>query len=123
MLSKLSSFESDDWDLAHVRGVVDLSLVLDGIIAKFEHLDTERHKTAKPGREDDMMTKSIPIFKQYRERFERKREALMGGNAAPEQIIDEQLPPQIDGGFGEEVVFGQLDDAFWQEIMEEWGSF
>jgi hypothetical protein len=36
VLSKLSSFESEDWGITRVRGVVELSLVIDEIIMRFE---------------------------------------------------------------------------------------
>jgi hypothetical protein len=38
VLFELSNFESPDWDPSHVRGVLDLSLIIDNMVSQFEKI-------------------------------------------------------------------------------------
>ncbi|MCJ1389948.1 hypothetical protein MMC18_002806 [Xylographa bjoerkii] len=121
VLSKLSSFESDDWDPSHVRGVVDLSLILDGIIARFEELEAMLETRGELDNKNDMFARVIPRLRQYKDGFERKSVALMEGNPLTSQKAVEQ-PPQLDAGDASDVMLYQLDEAFWDEIVGDWGA-
>ena len=119
VLSKLSSFESDDWDLAHVRDMVDLSVVTDRFVARLEELGRGRSTV----NEKNLLSNAILKLKEYGKRFERRREALMRGKTAAEQSLAERAPDVEGGGFLEDAVwFSELDDSFWQEILGDWNS-
>jgi len=109
VLFKLSSFESPDWDLTHVRGVMDLSQILDKIISRFQEIQTSTNA-------DGLLVTVIPKLMQYREAFEKKRATLMSGHAiTPQSELEIPLHMSLD-----DLMFGQLDDGFWQEIMANW---
>ncbi|MCJ1437433.1 hypothetical protein MMC27_006820 [Xylographa pallens] len=118
VLSKLSSFESDDWDPTHVRGVVDLSLILDGIIARFEELQETRGQLAN---DDALIRRVIPRLRQYKESFEQKSVALMGQNSIASPRAAER-PAQLDAEGEPDMMLYQLDEAFWEEIIGDWGA-
>ncbi|MCJ1382984.1 hypothetical protein MMC17_006097 [Xylographa soralifera] len=121
VLSKLSSFESDGWDPSHVRGVVDLSLILDGIIGRFEELQAVLETRGQPVNDDALIPRVIPKLRQYKEGFERKSVALMGNDPMASQKAAEQ-PAQNDAEDMSDVMFYQLDEAFWEEISGDWGA-
>jgi len=119
VLSKLFHFDSPDWDFTHVQGVVDLSLVLGGLIGKFEVLQ------AAGVNQDGLFARIIPRFRQFKEAFEEKRAVLVSAQMALSQAMVEPLPPAISqmdmgDGFGG-VMFTPLDETFWQEIMADLG--
>ncbi|KAI9745103.1 MAG: hypothetical protein M1818_001381 [Claussenomyces sp. TS43310] len=113
VLDKLSHTESDDWDSTHVQGVVNISLVLDGIIARFEAI--EGYGRRAPG-DTDLLTKFLPMFRYHRQEVERKRAALMTSLTDYAQMEFSPVPHSDIGGMSG-VIFSDLDDAFWQEII------
>ena len=118
VLSKLSSFESSDWDPSHVQGVLDLSVVLDGLIDRFESLRTVRSVNGVQ-KEDDTLSRIIPRFREFKEAFERRRGQLIYGHTPTSQELVE-LSADFDMGDWKEVTFDEPDEAFWQEIMGDW---
>lgn len=110
VLFKLSSFDGPDWDLTHVRGVVDLSQILDNVISRFQEIQTSTNA-------DGLLVTIIPRLMQYKEAFEKKRATLMGGPAIMSQSeLETPLHMNLD-----DLMFGELDEGFWQEIMADWG--
>lgn len=157
VLSKLSRFESDDWDLSHVRGVLDLGLVLEGLIGKFRELEGVTSNSngggggggglgGDDGPKNGLFERVIPRFELYKREFEEKREALAarwrdsgagdgGGGGGPgrggeggaalagmEMGMEEGFEQvQFDPEMLADVVFSQPDEAFWTELMGDWG--
>lgn len=117
VLCKLSSFESPDWDPSHVRGVLDLSLILDNMISQFEKIQVWRIKQGQ-GTSDVFLERFIPRLKQYREAFQRKSQSLLGDPNALSQLSIEPMShiPMDD------LQFGQLDEAFWGELVFDWNN-
>lgn len=109
VLFKLSSFESPDWDLTHVRGVMGLSQILDNVISRFQEIQTSTNA-------DGLLVTVIPKLMKYKEAFEKKRETLMSGLAIPSQLeLETPLHMSLD-----DLMFGRLDEGFWQEIVADW---
>ena len=121
VLSKLSSFESDDWDPRHVRGVLDLSHILDGIIVRFEEVKATLETRGQQVNDDSVITRIIPRFRQYKECFERKSVALMSENPMTSRTAAER-PAQTDAEDLSDLMLYQLDEAFWEEIIGDWGA-
>ena len=121
MLAKLSSFESDDWDPTNVRSVVDLSLILDGIIGRFEEMEAMLKQKGDARHDTGVFMRVIPRFRQYKESFERKSVALMDGHPQAAGQTAEQAS-QFNAGDVPEAMFYQLDEAFWEEIIGDWNA-
>ncbi len=119
VLAKLSSFESNDWDPSHVQGVLDLSLVLDGLIARFESLIAARSADGVKKEGSDLLSRVVPRFREYKEAFEKRRGQLIYGHTPTSQELIE-LSADFDMGDWREVKFDEPDEAFWQEIMGDW---
>lgn len=116
VLGKVSCFECEEWDLRHVREVLDLSVVLEGFIARFEITLATRG-------DSELYRRIIPKFKQYKDVFERKRASVL----REDEFMTPQWP-QMQGQQHSQPEVGhysnmmQLDEAFWQELMGDWGS-
>jgi hypothetical protein len=113
VLYKLSSFESHDWDPSHVRGVLDLSIILDNIVSQFEQIQAWANRNGDDNY-DEFLYRVIPKMREYKEAFERKRAVILG---KPIPISLPNIEPQIPL---DDLTFGQLDEAFWQEIVADW---
>lgn len=150
VLSKLSLFESNDWDLSHVSGIMDLSVVMDGMLLRFEQiLETRRKVTGRsdggePNKEDGLFGKLIPRFREHKSNFERRRAEIMQKASqrivvVPQTTFAEAHEPQMQTITAPLVTdmthdplmqfdlfdippvnFSQLDDAFWQEFMGDY---
>jgi len=101
-----------------VQGVLDLSVVLDGLIDRFESLRTVRSVNGVQ-KEDDTLSRIIPRFREFKEAFERRRGQLIYGHTPTSQELVE-LSADFDMGDWKEVTFDEPDEAFWQEIMGDW---
>jgi hypothetical protein len=112
VLYKLSNFESPDWDLTHVRGVADLSQVLDNLIARFQQLMAWM-------KGDELLSIAVPRLQQYREAFEKKRASLIGSPATSSSatVLQSEPLPHMEL---DDLMFGQLTEGFWQEITADW---
>lgn len=110
VLYRLSSFESPDWDLSHVRNILDLSTIIQNIISQFEKIQWWSNRNGDQG--EGILSRFIPRLKEYKEAFERKRAIILGETDTPST---ETSPLPMD-----DLMFGQLDDAFWQEILADW---
>ena len=111
VLYKLSSFESTDWDPSHVREILDLSIVIQNIISQFEKLELWA-KINRNGQGDGVLSRLIPKLKEYKEAFELKRAVILGEAGPPSTELS---PLPLD-----DLMFGQLDENFWQEVMASW---
>jgi hypothetical protein len=111
VLYKLSSFESPDWHPTHVREILDLSIIMQNIISQFEKIQWWSSKNGD-GQGDGFLFRLIPKLREYKEAFERKR-AIILGEAGPPSTELSPLPM-------DDLMFGQLDDRFWQEILADW---
>lgn len=88
ILSKLSLFESDDWDLSHVGRMADLSIVLEGMLGRLQEVVDLRRRFAgsqvsapssassSGENEPGILGKVIPQLRQHKETFERRREEI-----------------------------------------------
>jgi hypothetical protein len=112
VLYKLSNFESPDWDLSHVRRILDLSVVLENIVSQLEKVQIMASRSGD-GQGDGLLFRFIPALRQYKEAFEQKRAIVLGENRTPSAGPTPPIPL-------ENLMFGQLDDAFWQEIVNDW---
>ncbi|KAL3425507.1 tRNA processing endoribonuclease [Phlyctema vagabunda] len=112
VLGKISCFECEDWDLRHVRDVLDLSIVLDGFIARFEITVATRGSS-------ELYQRITPRFRQYKELFEKKRASVMKDDEIWQDRMQHMNSDQQDVALGDMM---QLDEAFWQEIMGDWGN-
>lgn len=151
VLSKLSLLESDDWDLSHVGRMVDLSIVLDGMLDRFEEVTRLRQRLtgldgrtpSSDGSDEGIFGKLIPKLRQHKETFERRREDI-SRRAAPApllppstfpmssgpelQIMASSMPEMLfnthipDNHFDmSQVNFNQLDDTFWSDFIGDYG--
>lgn len=111
VLYKLSNFESPDWDPSHVREILDLSLIIDNIVLQLEKVQIWASRSGD-GRGDGFLFRLIPKLREYKEAFERKRAIILGENKTPSAG---PTPIPLN-----DLMFGQLDDAFWQEIVNDW---
>ncbi|RDW82404.1 hypothetical protein BP6252_03516 [Coleophoma cylindrospora] len=112
VLGKVSCFECEEWDLRYVREVLDLSFVLEGFIARFEITLATRG-------DSELYRRIIPKFKQYKEVFERKRASVMREDdfmASNWQQTQHHQPTQAEDNDP------IPDEAFWQELMGDWGN-
>jgi len=102
-LSKLSLFTSDDWDLSHVGRMMDLSLVLDGILSRFNEVILLRREMAGVGSNSDsgverggsLFSKVIPKFQQQKAVFEIRRAEIM-------QMLNQRTVPVRQTAFSRE---------------------
>lgn len=147
VLSKLSLFESNDWDLSHVGRMFDLSIVLEGMIGRLGEVMIMRRQMAgaqnvefsSEENDDGLVGKVIPQFRKHQETFEKRRQEIRR-RAAPATPFQTATIPNIseqqtrmtapattemmfdkyipDNHFDiSQVYFSQLDDAFWQDFM------
>jgi hypothetical protein len=110
VLYKLSNFESPDWNPSHVREILDLSIVIENIVSQLEKVQLWASRTGD-GQGDGFLFILIPRLREYKETFERKRAIILG----EQKIPNVTTPIAMD-----DLMFGQLDDAFWQEIVAGW---
>jgi hypothetical protein len=112
-LGKLSNFDSDDWDVSHVRSVIDLSLALDRMIDQFEALHIITTGGGSKSGQNILLSRAMVMLRRYKEDFEKKRNELLARREAMTQTVAELTPPDYVG----ELMFNQLDNMFWQEIF------
>ena len=62
---------------------------------------------------DGFVSKLVPRLRQYKEAFEMKRATILGEAGT----LNMELAPQIPM---DDLMFGQLDETFWQEIVADW---
>lgn len=118
MLSKLTLFEHDCWDISYVRQTLDLSEVL-------QHL-AERFEEAGNGFDGD------PVSKQHNDAFSRlarkirRIKAWFDGRQAGEpgqeftQVVGSGEAMVVTEGGMVGMQFDLLDEAFWQDLMNDW---
>ena len=111
VLFKLSNFESPDWDLTHVREILDLSLIIENVISQLETVQIWASRNGN-GQGDGFLFRLLPRLREYKDAFERKRALILGDGSTPSYG-----PTPIPMN---DLMFGQLDDAFWQEIVNDW---
>ena len=91
---------------------MDLSQILDNIISRFQQLMAWN-------KGDGLLSAVVPRLQEYRQAFERKRASLAGSPATSSSSTELELEPlpqmELD-----DLMFGQLDEGFWQEIMSDW---
>lgn len=111
LLQRLSSFESPDWDLSHVREILDLSLIIQNVINQVEKIQSWSTEDGD-GQGGGFISRLLPKMREYKEAFENRRASILG-----EEVTPSGLPPPLTM---DDLTFGQLDDMFWQEIVAEW---
>ena len=106
-LAKISLLNSNDWDLTHVPSIMDLSLVLEGILARFDEIVVRRRQAT--GRElvtvtgldaaDGLFRTMIPSIRGHKIEFERRRTEIM--RKANEMSLDTQPFSRGGGAAGD----------------------
>jgi hypothetical protein len=115
VLCNLSSYQSLDWDPTHVRGVIDVSLVIDGVIRKFEELQRLRQLPEKGPKKNTLLDTIISRLRQDKLGFEERSAMLVDMHELQSRDISD-APQQMEV----QEMFSELDDSFWQEIITDW---
>ena len=89
---------------------MDLSIIIDNVVSQLEQVQVWASR-AGDSHGDGFLFKLIPRLREYKEAFERKRAVILGQQKTPSV----ETPIAMD-----DLMFGQLDDAFWQEIVAGW---
>lgn len=119
LLDRLSHLESPDWDAMHARSIVDLSAVLRGLLARFEEMQAYLRRKTQPDAGPGLLDKVIPTYRRHLEEFQRKRALLMPTDVGP-PLPAIGMPFQSDVDNMADVMFTDLDEAFWQEMTVDW---
>jgi hypothetical protein len=120
ILSKLTLFDGDGWDVNYVRSHLDLSIVLQQIL--------ERFVEAGKGFDVDPVTlEHMDTFSRVARKIRRVRTWYSAKYANESREENTQLQDE-NGQFREGEMMADvqsecfLDDAFWREMMSDWDA-
>ncbi|KAI9729358.1 MAG: hypothetical protein M1834_006881 [Cirrosporium novae-zelandiae] len=118
VLSRLSLFQCDGWDLRHIKTIVDFSEAIDRVATQFEEAREFYRVNELSGESEDILSKFSRKLRRVKGWFEAKLATELGPEIPPQP--QSLVTPPATEELIDESLFEQLDSSFWDEIMGSW---